>query len=177
MPIGDLETLISITSDDRLRRDRRRSYLRRRPAVDSQSFLLCPFSFTAAGEGYASYSSFPSGGFPADGDVAVDHASASPEIYGFDDPNPAYSQSPFNPIHMDNGNGNDNGYGGFAENGIDDGVFTSDGPVLPPPTEMEPEEGFALREWRRGCSRSYWEGTNRCTANQEGKGKKIINFS
>ncbi|KAF3951096.1 hypothetical protein CMV_023223 [Castanea mollissima] len=28
-----------------------------------------------------------------------------------------------------------------------------------------------------GCSRSYWEGTNRCTANQEGKGKKIINFS
>jgi hypothetical protein len=25
----------------------------------------------------------------------------------------------------------------------------SDGPILPPPTEMEPEEGFALREWRR----------------------------
>ena len=40
LPIGDLETLISITSDDRLRRDGRRSYLRRRPAVDSQSFLL-----------------------------------------------------------------------------------------------------------------------------------------
>ena len=40
LPIGDLETLISITSDDRLRRDGRRSYLRRRLAVDSQSFLL-----------------------------------------------------------------------------------------------------------------------------------------
>ncbi|TYI86614.1 hypothetical protein E1A91_D04G077200v1 [Gossypium mustelinum] len=25
----------------------------------------------------------------------------------------------------------------------------SDGPVLPPPAEMEPEEGVALREWRR----------------------------
>ncbi|XP_030935901.1 uncharacterized protein LOC115960997 isoform X2 [Quercus lobata] len=41
--IGDLETLISITSDDRLRRNGRRSYLRRGPAVDSQSFLLRPF--------------------------------------------------------------------------------------------------------------------------------------
>lgn len=27
-----------------------------------------------------------------------------------------------------------------------------------------------------GCSRSYWEGTNRCTANQEGKRKKTINL-
>jgi hypothetical protein len=35
----------------------------------------------------------------------------------------------------------------------DEGVFVSDGedtgPVLPPPTEMQPEPGFALREWRR----------------------------
>ncbi|KAK9997766.1 hypothetical protein SO802_017369 [Lithocarpus litseifolius] len=68
-------------------------------------------SFIAAGEGFASYSSFPSRGFPADVDVAVDHDSTSLEIYGFDDPNPGYSQSPFNPIHMDNGNGNENGYG------------------------------------------------------------------
>ena len=43
LPIGDLETLISIMSDNRLRRDGQRSYLWRRPAVDSQSFLLCPF--------------------------------------------------------------------------------------------------------------------------------------
>ena len=110
-------------------------------------------SFAAAGEGYASYSSFPSGGFPADGDVAVDHASASPEIYEFDDPNPGYSQSSFNPIHMDNGNGTENGYGGFSENGIDigidDGVFSFDGSMVLPLTKMELEEGFALHEWRR----------------------------
>ena len=108
-------------------------------------------SFTAVGEGCASYSSFPSRGFSVDGDVAVNHAFALPEIYGFNDPNPGYSQSLFNLIHMDNGNGNENGYGGFSENGIgiNDGVFNSDGLVLPPPTKMEPEEGFALHEWRR----------------------------
>ena len=63
------------------------------------------------------------------------------------------SQSPFNPIHVDNGNGNENGYGGFGENGIgigiDEGVFSFDDLVLLPLTEMEPVEGFALREWRR----------------------------
>lgn len=38
-----------------------------------------------------------------------------------------------------------NGSGGV----FDEGFVQSDGPVLPPPMEMEPEEGFALREWRR----------------------------
>ncbi|XP_027366346.1 clathrin light chain 1-like [Abrus precatorius] len=91
--------------------------------------------------GYGGYSSF-TGGFTPDGDVAVDHAAAaSPEIYGFTDPNPAYSQSPFESVTVENGNENGNGYG--------DGVFVSDGPVLPPPGELEPEEGYALREWRR----------------------------
>ncbi|KAL5984424.1 hypothetical protein ACLOJK_018529 [Asimina triloba] len=38
-----------------------------------------------------------------------------------------------------------NGKAGFDE------VFAteSDGPVLPPPPEMQPEEGFMLHEWRR----------------------------
>ncbi|XP_035542981.1 protein FLX-like 3 [Juglans regia] len=35
----------------------------------------------------------------------------------------------------------------LSQNGVDDDAFVSDGPVLPLPTEMEPEEGFALHEW------------------------------
>ncbi|KAF2308275.1 hypothetical protein GH714_039886 [Hevea brasiliensis] len=100
---------------------------------------------------FGSYSNFTTGGtgeFPS-GDVPVDHvAASSPDVFGFGsssvdvDPNASYSQSPFSTIHVENGNGN--GY-----NVAGDGVFTSDGPVLPPPSEMEPEEGYALREWRR----------------------------
>lgn len=46
--------------------------------------------------------------------------------------------------------------GGFSEyspgqngEGFDGGFDSSDVPILPPPAEMQPEEGFALREWRR----------------------------
>ncbi|XWS15722.1 hypothetical protein CRYUN_Cryun34aG0026300 [Craigia yunnanensis] len=97
---------------------------------------------------FGSYSNFTDNQqFPADGgDVPVDHVTSSPDIFGFgsSDPSPAYSQSPFGTtIPVENGNGT-NGFG----IGNDD-VFASEGPVLPPPTEMEPEEGFVLREWRR----------------------------
>ncbi|XP_057474921.1 clathrin light chain 2-like [Actinidia eriantha] len=34
-------------------------------------------------------------------------------------------------------------------NAFDGGYVAADGSVLPPPAEMEAEEGFALREWRR----------------------------
>ncbi|CAL0331401.1 unnamed protein product [Lupinus luteus] len=76
----------------------------------------------------------------------VDHTSAAAptEIFGFNDPDLSYTQSPFEPVHIsENGNGNGNSYADV------DGVFVSDGPVLPPPGDMEPEDGFALREWRR----------------------------
>ncbi|KAI4296702.1 hypothetical protein L6164_036640 [Bauhinia variegata] len=105
-----------------------------------------PFSDQHEEESYSSYGGYSSftGGFNTEGDVPVDHtAAASPDIFGYSDPNPGYSQSPFESEHVENGNGNGNGYEGG------DGVFVSDGPVLPPPTEMEPEEGYALREWRR----------------------------
>ncbi|RDX64542.1 Clathrin light chain 2, partial [Mucuna pruriens] len=46
--------------------------------------------------------------------------------------------------------------GGFAAfspeqngEGVDGGLRVSDGPILPPPTDIASEEGFALREWRR----------------------------
>ncbi|KAL2248903.1 UNVERIFIED_CONTAM: Clathrin light chain 2 [Sesamum indicum] len=40
--------------------------------------------------------------------------------------------------------------GAFSSDPADYSPVTNDnGPILPPPTEMEPEEGYALREWRR----------------------------
>ncbi|XP_068645453.1 clathrin light chain 2-like [Aristolochia californica] len=116
---------------------------------------------------YESYSAFPDdpqdvldelpqsdyhSGFGNDDEIPVHHVSApsmddsvppSPEMYGFnsapEEPTPAYSPPPFDSIPQTNGN--------YGE--LDEGIFSTDGPVLPPPTEMQPEEGFAFREWRR----------------------------
>lgn len=111
---------------------------------DDQDDVVVVDSFS----GYDSYSAFPADQpNSADEYVAVDH-SASPDDF-FQDSNPDYSKSsPFGSVPVVNGNGN--GYGGYGSaDGDIAGVFSSDGPMLPPPGEMEAEEGFALREWRR----------------------------
>ncbi|MCL7050639.1 hypothetical protein MKW94_008307 [Papaver nudicaule] len=78
-----------------------------------------------------------------------DNVIPSTESYGFsstivDEPKDEYSSSLFSSVPESNGHEK------MYDNGGDiDGVFASDdGPVLPPPTEMEPEEGVVLREWR-----------------------------
>ncbi|RRT56887.1 hypothetical protein B296_00011622 [Ensete ventricosum] len=67
----------------------------------------------------------------------------SPEGFGYvADPIQEFPSEPA-PFSMLDSNGQ-----GYVE--VDDGgAFTSDGPTLPPPAEMQPEEGFILQEWRR----------------------------
>lgn len=93
---------------------------------------------------FGSYSNFNSSSAAdySTADVSVEHVSASPDPFGFGSSSADADPASFGVIPPANGNGN--GYG--AE---EDGVFASDGPILPPPSDMEPEEGYALREWRR----------------------------
>ncbi|CAI9760307.1 unnamed protein product [Fraxinus pennsylvanica] len=72
--------------------------------------------------------------------VTVDHVSHS-----VDSSDPfGFGSSP-DSVPVSNGNGK----APYDIGQDSEGMFSSDGPILPPPTELQPEEGFALREWRR----------------------------
>ena len=84
----------------------------------------------------------------ADSDSLKDSATDSPIFHNnnhnnndtsFSAVDDAFASQPVSEIYADEAIGED----------FDGGFPGSDGPILPPPTEMEPEEGFALREWRR----------------------------
>lgn len=84
---------------------------------------------------------------------ADDPAADAGGPYGFQSAEAEYEPSPFEP-EMNGDHREEEG----RRQALDEGIFTSgdgdgdgdaDGSVLPPPSEMPPEEGAAFREWRR----------------------------
>ncbi|RRT64922.1 hypothetical protein B296_00005960 [Ensete ventricosum] len=93
----------------------------------------------------------PAGGVGGFHHVPVRHVSGddgsfppSPESYGFRaGHHPSGFSSAPSPFSVPESNGK-----AYGESG-DEEIFASDGLILQPPGEMQPEEGFVLREWRR----------------------------
>lgn len=95
------------------------------------------------------FHSVSGGAFGPDENVQVHYVSShgsippSPEGFSYStDPLADFSSEP-SPFIIPEPNGN------AYEEEENGGLFASDGPILPPPSEMHPEEGFILREWRR----------------------------
>ena len=114
-----------------------------RPAASTRSF--------DEGDGYLGYESqrFDSVSNFADSESVKDSDSpffASQPIQGTPSPPPIHvgggGLSP-DPVEFSSFSPEANG------DVFDGGYVAADGPILPPPTEMEAEEGVALREWRR----------------------------
>lgn len=85
-----------------------------------------------------------SSGFPTGARfVHEDIVPPSPEGYGYlSDQHPGINSSA-SPFLMPDSNGSAHG------EGMNGGIFISNGPILPPPGELHPDEGLFLREWRR----------------------------
>lgn len=78
----------------------------------------------------------------------VDDILPSPQTY--DSPFPSSPPPPLSsdfasPFDPDVDNGVNDSYNDAGH----DNIFVSNDPILPPPSEMMPEEDFAFREWRR----------------------------